>query len=60
MQLGFGPGHIVLAGDTVPLPKGLMLRISKLDRMRGALPVIASFVALELQIMLVKTRSESV
>ena len=36
------------------------VRISKLDRKCGALPVVANFVALELQIILVKTRSESV
>jgi len=36
------------------------LRISKLDQKYGALPVIANFVALEQQIILVKTRSESV
>jgi len=36
------------------------VRISKLDRKCGALPVVASFVALEQQIILVKTRSESV
>jgi len=38
----------------------LRLRISKLDRKWGALPVIANFVALEQQRILVKTRSESV
>ena len=36
------------------------VRISKLDRKCGALPVVAKFVALEPQIILVKTRSESV
>jgi len=36
------------------------LRITKLDRMCGALPVIASFVALEQEIILVKPKSESV
>ena len=35
------------------------VRISKLDRKCGALPVVANFVALEQQIILVKTRSES-
>jgi len=34
--------------------------VLKLDRKCGALPVVASFVALEQQIILVKTRSESV
>jgi len=33
------------------------VRISKLDRKGGALPVVAIFVALEQQIILVKTRS---
>jgi len=36
------------------------VRISKFDRNCGALPVVASFVLLEQQIILVKTRSESV
>jgi len=36
------------------------VRISKLDRKCGALPVVANFIALEQQIILVKTRSESV
>jgi len=58
--VGFGPGHIVLDGDPVPLPKGVEVRISKLDRMCGALPIVTSFVALEQQTILVKTRSESV
>jgi len=39
---------------------GLRLRISKMDRKYGALLVIASFVALEQQIILVKIRSKSV
>jgi len=60
VPVGFGPGHIVLDGDPVPLPKGVEVRISKLDRMCGAPPVVASFVALEQQIILVKTRTESV
>jgi len=38
----------------------LKFRISKLDRKWGALPVIANFVGLEQQIILVKTRSETV
>jgi len=57
VQVGFGPGHIVLDGYA---PQGVEVRISKLDRMCGAIPVEASFVALEQQIILVKTRSESV
>ena len=44
MRVGFGPGHIVLDGDT---PQGVDVRISKFDRMCGALPVVAGFVALE-------------
>ena len=36
------------------------VRISKLDRKCGALLFVANFVALEQQIILVKTRSESV
>ena len=51
--------HCVRWGP-ITLPKGVEVRISKLDRMCGALPVVASFVALEQQIILVKTRSESV
>jgi len=38
----------------------VQVRISKLNRKCGALPVLANFVALEQQIVLVKTRSESV
>ena len=60
VRVGFGPGHIVSDADPVPLPKGVEVRISKLDRMCGAFPVAASFVALEQQIILVKTRGESV
>jgi len=47
MLAGFGPGHFVLDGDPVPLPNGVEVRISKLDRLCGALPVVANFVALE-------------
>ena len=62
VRVGFGSGHrhIVLDGGPVALPKGVVVRISKLDRMCGVLPVVASFVVLEQQIILVKTRSESV
>ena len=69
IQVGLGPGHIVRWGPSSlpkkgaePCPKfqGLRLRISKLDRKCGALPVIANFVGLEQQRILVKTRSESV
>ena len=48
MEVGLSPGEFVLDGDPANLPK------------RGALPVVANFVALEQQIILVKTRSESV
>ena len=62
----------MLDGDPAPLTKGgggggapspilrVEVRFSKLDRKCGALPVVASSVALEQQIVLVKTRSESV
>ena len=71
MEVGLSPGEFVLDGDPAPLPKGggggapspfvrVEVRISKLDRKFGALPVVANFVALEQQIILVKTRSESV
>ena len=45
MVVGLSPGEFVLDRDPAPV---------------GALPVIANFVALEQQIILVKTRSESV
>ena len=69
MEVGLIPGEFVLDGDPAPLPKGgrspspilrVEVRISKLVRKCGALPVVANFVALEQQIILVKTRSESV
>jgi len=60
VRVGLGPCHIVLDGDPVPLPKGVEVRISKLERMCGALPIVTSVVALGQQIILVKTRSESV
>jgi len=60
VRVGFGSGHIVLDGDPVRLPKGVVIRISKLGQMCGALPVVASFVVLEQQTILVKTISESV
>jgi len=44
VRVGFSSGHIVLDGDPVLLPKGVVVRILKLDRVRGALPVVASFV----------------
>jgi len=65
------PGEFVLDGDPAASPKRgrapspilrveVGLGISKLDRKWDALPVIANVVALEQQIILVKTRSESV
>jgi len=53
MRVGLGPGHFVLDGDPVPLPNWVEVKISKLDRLCGALPVVAKFVALEQQIILV-------
>jgi len=50
-QKGGGAPSPILSGE---------VRISKFDRKCGALPVLAYFVALEQQIILVKTRSESV
>jgi len=56
-------------GTQPPSPKGgrspspilkVEVRILKLDWKCGALLVVANFVALEQQIILVKTRSESV
>jgi len=69
MEVGLSPGRFVLDGDPAPSPKGgrapfpilrVEVRISKLDRKCGALRVVANFVALEQQIILLKTRSESV
>jgi len=69
MDVGLSPGDFVLDGDPAPSPKGggalspilgVEVRISELDRNCGALPVVANFVALQQQIILVKTRSESV
>ena len=54
MEVGLSPGEFVLDGDPVPLPKRwaepilmVEVRISKLDRKCGALPLEANFVALE-------------
>jgi len=55
-EVDLGPGH----GRPSQLLLRVEVRISKLDRKCGALPVVANFVALEQQIILVKTRSESV
>jgi len=70
MEVGLSLGEFVLDGDPSPLPKGggrvpsqilrVDVRISKLDRKCGALPAVANFVTLEQQVILVKTRSESV
>ena len=69
MDVGLSSGKFVLHGDPAPSPKGgrspspilsVEARISKLDRKCVALPVVSNFVALEQQIILVKTRSESV
>ena len=69
MEVGLGPGDFVLDGDPVPFPKrgrafSPILRVEvenfEIGPEVGALPVIADFVALEQQIILVKTRSESV
>jgi len=69
MEVGLSPGQFVLDGDPAPLhrrgrsPLPILrfdVRISKLDRKCGALPVVANFVPLGQQIILVKTRSESV
>jgi len=69
MGIGLSPGEFVLDRVPAPSPKAggapspilrVEVRISKLNRKRGALPVVAKFVALEQQIILVKTRSESV
>ena len=66
MEVGLSPGEFVLDGDPAPPQKGggapspilrVEVRIPKLDRKCG---VVASFVALGHQIILVKTRSELV
>jgi len=66
MEVGLSPGEFMLDGDPAPSTKAgapilrVEVRISKLDRKCGSLPIVANFVALEQQIILVKTRSESV
>ena len=64
MEVGLSPGQFVLDGDPAPLPKSgaepslilrVEVRISKFERKCGALPVVTIFVALEPQIILVKT-----
>jgi len=62
MEAGLSPGEFVLDGDR-GAPTTILrveVRISKLDRKCGALPVVANFVALEQQIILEKTKRESV
>jgi len=61
MVVVLSPGEFVLDEDPAPSP---ILRV-EVDNFEigpevGALPVIANFVALEQQIILVKTRSELV
>ena len=67
MEVGLSPGEFVLDEDPAPPQKGggapspilrIEVKISKLVRV--ALRVVANFVALKQQIILVKTRSESV
>ena len=69
MEVGFSRGDFVLDGDPAPsLKRGSapspILRVAvenfEIGPEVGPLPVIANFVALEQQIILVKTRSESV
>ena len=67
MEVGLSPGEFVLDGDPAPSPKGgrapsPILRVEdfEIGPEVWALPFIANFVALEQQIILVKTRSESV
>ena len=69
MEVGLSPGDFVLDGDPAPSPKrgkapSPILRVEvenfEIEPEVGALPVIASFEALEQQIILVKTRIESV
>ena len=69
LVVGLSPGEVVLDGDPAPSPKrgrapSPILRVGvenfEIGPEVGALPVIADFVALEQQRILVKTRSESV
>jgi len=69
MVVGLSPGEFVLDGDPAPSPKRgralspiLMVEVENFEigPEVGALPVIANFVALGHQRILVKTRSESV
>ena len=64
MEVGLNPGEFVLDGTQPPPQKGggavispvlrVEIRISKLDRKCGALPVVANFVALEQQRILME------
>ena len=63
MVVGLSPGEFVLDGDSALLPQMgqnpspiLMVEVENFE----IGPVIANFIALEQQIILVKTRSESV
>ena len=57
----WGPSPLPQKGGGAPSPRlRVEVRISKLDRKCGALPVVTNFVALEQQIIMVKTRSKSV
>jgi len=70
MEVGLSPGEFVLDGNPGPSPKrgrapSPIIRVEVENfkigpEVGGALPVIANFVALEQQIILVKTRSGSV
>jgi len=69
MEVGLSPGEFVLDGNPAPSPKrgrspSPILKVEVENFEIGpevrVLPVIANFVALEQQIILVKTRSEAV
>ena len=69
MEVGLSAGEFVLDGDPAPSPKRgwspcRILRVEVENFEIGpevwGLPAVANFVALEQQILLVKTRSESV
>ena len=67
VEVGLSPGEFVLDGDPATSPKRgrasspiLRAEVKNFEigpEVGGALPVIANFVALEQQIILVKTRS---
>jgi len=69
MLVGLSAGEFVLDGDPAPYPKrgrspSPILKVEvenfEIGPEVGALPVIATFVALEQKRILVKTRSESI